>query len=363
MGTSRGGIKNPRRNAKNYIKEQAQARLTEIMPSVQQQGLNALAVDAHNILYYNRVRGGYTCTCCATEIAPLENDGTDPIEIQTTSLPFGKSEEDEEISVLYRKPLFGERGEFHTQEDEDESADDYLINDDPELSGTAGTEDSVFSGNADCGLCYRTGYIPAYQLLGQTRYFLTTHNVVAIDGYTINRDEAPHVFEDLGVGGSVAFTFTVPKFFKSVKFCLRNNHDEIYQPLYVGSQPLTLALLKSNAGKDITVSVKGEDFTHAIIEFEHDVEAVTANVSQISRNQDYSSFDTVGTVNIFLPMTIGRVESGDLIFVPTKKMVCKVIDVTYAQTADNVRFEWQANCRVLQPQEKLKNISLSRKIF
>ncbi len=360
---SGGNTSNIRRNSRNYITDQAQARLDEILPSIQQQGLNALAVDSTPILYYSRVRGGYTCTCCATEIVAvdLDDDPVTEIEIQHTLLPFGKP--NTSIFTKSKKPLFGERAEFTTQEDLDDNPEDWLIQNDPELTGSSGTTGSMFSGTIDCGICYRTGYVPGFQLANRTRLVLTTHNLTNLEGYTINRASQPHVFESLVPNSKIEFEIKLPKYFKNIYYGLRNNHEEVYQNVLLNGVPLNKAVAIANQGKTVLISVGNVDkFTHIVLEFEHDMPLLNANISQISRSTDYTNFDPIGNITVYIPMTLNRVEAGEIIYADQKKIYLKVIDVTYNQTAKNVHTEWSASCRVLQPTEPMKSIVLTRKV-
>ena len=66
--------------------------------------------------------------------------------------------------------------------------------------------------------------------------------------------------------------------------------------------------------------------------------------------------DTLGQINIILPMTIAQVSSADVVYVPSRKQTFKVTDVTYLQTARNAKLDWSAQTRIVQPNEALHNL-------
>ena len=70
--------------------------------------------------------------------------------------------------------------------------------------------------------------------------------------------------------------------------------------------------------------------------------------------------ETVSNLQAIIPPYVGACVAGDLIAAPTRNLYMKVVSVTYAQTSKMRRLEWQADCRVLQPQEALRKLFFER---
>lgn len=355
-----------RRHGRNFIDPQANKRFDECVRPYQEQGLHALGVDYFEVLLYQRAMSTQVCTCKQTEVAPPQlgiNLSLPPNVINP------KSDTDAEITIDYARPLFGTRGEatnnldytssLEFAEDDDIIDEDAL--DDDEIPTR--TSENLFSANADCGICYRTGYVPGYSLYGWDRKVLCTYNMTNIYGYHVNQSKAPHVFDKVDdEEGYVEFIMQVPRHFRRLKYCIRNNHlglvdDELFN---AAGQPLTLNDVRAAAGKEMLVRVTAEAFTHIVFEFDLGVQPVHANISQMSRSIDWTMFDTLGTMTITLPMTIKEVQSSDFIYVPSRYQVLKVTDTPFLRTAGDKTLDWSVTCRITQPQEPVKLIYQGR---
>ena len=117
----RGNIK--RRHAHNYIGEQANKRLQEIVQSAQGRELNALKVDSFEVLYYRRVDNSVRCTCQYVAAPGKEHSLVNPTSIieaegignDDVTMSFG----DEEITLDHTAPIFGTRNTAGMYEDLD----------------------------------------------------------------------------------------------------------------------------------------------------------------------------------------------------------------------------------------------------
>lgn len=334
-------------HAKNYIQQEADLRLKEVVQPYQQQGLNALGVDSYEVLLYLKKMTTTACTCK---------------EIQTTVPDIGDSEtpvvrvginQTQEISINWKRPLFGEHQDADSAQDADE-LEDYEFDD-----GVIPHSNQLMESTADCGICYRTGFVPSHELYGKHRVVLTTHNVVGTASYTIDRGRAPHVFERLHRDGYIEFELAVPKYFKSVSYSIRNNTQITDSVPYLPAGPLSLQFLKLSGGQKAIIRVNAEEFTHVVFTFDLGTDPVYANIAQLSRATDWTMFSTIGNLNVILPMTIPEMTNGSIIVVPKVGLVLTTTDTTYLRTADGSNLDWSINTRVAQPQESTTRIAKS----
>jgi hypothetical protein len=211
---------------------------------------------------------------------------------------------------------------------------------------------------ADCALCYRTGYVPGYSVYGHQRLLLTTHNIEDIAGYTIDSLQTPHKIRRVDPNnGYVMFKINIPKYFKSMRVSIRDNRTLLpYDALTtLTGVPISQGLVRSMSGSTLEVYVRSEVFTHVSVLFDLGT-TLHANFSQQSKSLDWSKFDTLGNINIVLPMTIPDLRSSDLIYVPSRGQTFSVTDVPYSRTAKDINLDWSVNTRLVQAQEAAKMI-------
>ncbi len=330
-------------HAKNYIQDEADKRLKEVTRPYQQQGLNALGVDYHEVLLFLRKMSSAACTC--REVQMETELGNAPINVTTS----GGSHE---ISIDWRRPVFGESGEHRFEEEDGTELGDYDFDDSEPVQHA----NQLIESSADCGICYRTGFLPGYEQYGKRRYVLTTYDIVDQHAYTIRRTSAPHVFQRLHQNGWVEFEITVPKYFKSVHYSIRNNVELLDNQITTQSGICDFAYLQANAGKKTRLRVSAEEFTHAVLTFDMGTDTVRANIAQMSRATDWTLFSTIGNINVILPMTIPELTNGSYIIVPKFGIALIVTDVTYLRVADGNNLDWSVNTRVSQPQEAVTRI-------
>lgn len=354
-----GSIK--RRHARNYIQEEADRRLREVVAPYQRQGLNALGVDYFEVKYYHVVRSSTVCTCQQSEIVQNYSSMQQP---KNSIIPNIVQNPDAEIVIDYSRPLFGTPGESKVAGDSyselDSEQEDFTIIDEEDPP----RENKLFSTLNTCNICYRTGLVPGYELYGYDRKVLTTYDIDRSTGYLMDTGTAPHTLKKQAALGFVDFVLEVPKYFKQVSVAVRNNQHLIKEPqLTSNNTQLQLADLENNAGRSMIIRCTEEQFTHIVFEFDLGTEKVRANLSQSSKVSDWTMFDSLGNIQIILPMTITDVATSDIIYVPSKNTTFKVSDFNYLQTAGKKNLDWQVNVRVVQPQEALKSIHLTEILF
>ena len=366
-------------HARNFVQESSQKRLDESVVPFNHQVLNSLDVDYVPIYYYSSLHTGLPCSCeqqdTLTEFDSSAPDNTEIIRDSQTStshdiiigLEGNNSYTDPNIvEVIDQSSYYSMFGDAGANDDSD---DDYDLNIEgpdpyapiePEIE-MYNSDSALFGGrNINCGLCYRTGFIPSHSLERGMRLVLTHHNIVDAVGYFVNKAQFPYRFERLDEQGYIQFNFMVPKYFANATFTIRNNLDILHDKLYYGAQIVDINLLRQLAGKSIVVNVKAKSFTHVSITFHQNIEMMRINIPNISRQLDYTMLETVSNLQAIIPPYVGACVAGDLIAAPTRNLYMKVVSVTYAQTSKMRRLEWQADCRVLQPQEALRKLFFER---
>ena len=353
-------------HARNFTHKQAAQRFQEVIPAIQETGNNALKVDAYEVLLFRRVYSTEVCTCRQTGLVTESEDGGFSGSIEEPS--FGSiPAQQNELVIDWGRSAFGEQYDHSPEPGEEtnisENDDGYEFDEDQHIDGLADPLSSGLDETPACGICYRSGFVPGYEQYGQQRTLLTTNDVVAIDGYTINRSAAPHIFEKVVDDGFVSFQLSVPKYFKAVTYSIRNNFAILDDKFYADGNFLTLAYLRANAGRVITISCAAEQFTHAQVAFDVGAEPVLANISMLSKMTDWQQFEAIGTLNVVTHTDMSDFPVGSLFIVPKKNMGLRTTDVPILRPASGQSLDWSVNTRYMQPQEQLKNIHKGFRIY
>jgi hypothetical protein len=367
-----------RMHARNFVQTSSQKRLDEVVPAYNNQITNSLAVDCVEIQYYNALHSGLPCSC-EQQDSVIDFDDNDEVEalvqyVQESSISrdivvhkqagstFGDADHIEVFDAGNANSLFGDNGaNIDSDDDYDtnvaQGSDDYAPIEE-EIEVYSG-DNSLFAGhNVNCGLCYRTGFIPSHGLQHGIRIVLTHHHVTDTLGYFLNNAEYPFRFERLGEQDSfVEFVVAVPKYHSKAVFSIRNGCNVLNDNLYTEDYSvLNQEYIRRNAGKTVTIRVCSNCFTHVSIEFHNHAEPIRANIPNVAKNLDYTMLETIGNLQVILPPNIGSVGAMDLIAIPSRNLYLKVVDITHVTTAKMRHLEWQATCRVLQPQESLRKL-------
>jgi hypothetical protein len=219
-------------------------------------------------------------------------------------------------------------------------------------------ESNAIDSSPDCGICYKTGFVPGFEHFGQSRYVFTSLDVTDLSSVTIDRRLVPHAFESLSPNSYVSFEVTVPKYFKTVRVSVRNNYDQLDDyALMLGTTPMQLSDFRNNAGKTITINVHARIFTHLVLVFDLGTDPVVASIAQLSKVTDWTKFETVGDLTVHIPNTVPELTVGSVFIVPSKHMGLRVTDVPQVRTSHGANLEWSCTARFMQPQEQIKSIS------
>ena len=164
------------------------------------------------------------------------------------------------------------------------------------------------------------------------------------------------MFERQHHEGFVEFAVDVPLFFKTVSISVRDGADIVTSDVLTGGHVVSTQDFIHNAGNIILLRVTAESFTHLVVCFDIGVDT-RISLAQLSRTTDWTLFDTVGSLEVSLPIWIPEVQTGDVIVIPERDLSLKVTDVPSLRTARGQPLDWRATVRVLQPQEPLKWIA------
>lgn len=355
MSIGRGTGSFKRKRAKNFIADQAQARLTEAIPAIQNQQQNALGVDHHEILYYSKVGSALLCTCKEAHLESEEIGSGDipPTAMQSESLA-------PDVQVDWRSPAFGTPGDSEVYGDDSLDDTDFV---DSDQQTPLNSSPAIFQADTQCGICFNTGLLPGYSLYGAQRSVFTSYDVTNIYGYFLNRASTPNAFEPLDERDCfIEFELDVPRYFVSARVSVRDNTDLVDCHIWHNGKPLSLRDLMLNAGRTIAIQVREYQFTHCIVEFDLG-KKVFANIAQITRVTDWTMYDTIGNLDVVLPVEIPLPQTGDVLVVPKRRLALKVTDVPNMKDADDNNLDWRVSTRILQPQEPLKHIAKLDKVL
>lgn len=358
MTIRRGTNYSTRRNAKNFINEEAQRRLNETVKPFNKQVTNSLFVDAVECAYYSvQDNTGRPCSCQQqhTGGTPANENTNLHIDIPETKGSGGMFE-----LMLQDTDFMGEQAERSKRSVLDVSG----AKDTPVIAAEGDFEDGLFGANSvNCGICHRIGFQPGYQLHGQQRTLLTHYDIEDMRGFQLDRSEAPHIMRRLENTGYVEYRVAVPKVFRGVRFRIYVNHAAVPDDIYrKDHRKVDLNFLRDCAGHTAVIRVLREH-THVIVEFDLGLPPMRVNLSAEQKSIDYERLETINDMTVVMPPTLSDVNPRDIIIIPSRRLALKVNDKELKITADRRPLEWSVQTRVLQPTEHIRRIHDLRKVF
>lgn len=346
---------------KTYESERLQKRLDSVIPAVQSKVEQALAIDATRCLIFKKAKFGLVCSCNRVENLPGSTDGA--------MKSVGRESDVHQNNVRIEpanKTMFG--GGSRTSAvslDEIDGAGKALI-DAVDLMTDGGEFDTGWDGGnvVNCGICYRQGVQPGFTSVGLQYVVATHHHVRKYEGYHLDQSVSPLLFRQTTKKGYVIFDITVPKYFKQVRYSIRNN-DQVYGADYrlkavVGDNMVDLnqELLDQARGTNILVGITGiETFTHCVLIFDQGVEPVQCNISEEANVLNYDQELTIGNITVVLPARVGVIEPEDILVLPDRNYVLKVMEAPKKRTSKQQSWEWVATTRPVQRKEVQFNIN------
>lgn len=363
----RGKPRNRYDRHKTYETERVQKRLDSIQKVVQSKVEQALAVDSTQIIIFKKAKMGLTCSC-----NKVTNDIMD--EQQGALKGLGRESDSTGGGVrigTVSKTMFG--GGLQTVSLDDIDMDESATMDAADMMGVdTGEEFDVKwdGGNvANCGICFRQGVVPGFSATGFIYNVMTHHQVKELSGYTLDQSTSPATFRQVRKDGFVDFDQLIPKYFTQATYSVRENErllPAFPRPMLVlnGVEvELTADNVDRFRGKYVTVRVRGvESFTHGTIIFDLGVDPVNGNISEEANILNYDQELTVGNITVVLPARSGAIEPEDLLVLPFKNYVLKVMEAPKKRTARNEQWEWVCTTRAVQRKEVQYNIFKGFKI-
>ncbi|UAW53002.1 hypothetical protein pEaSNUABM23_00220 [Erwinia phage pEa_SNUABM_23] len=357
----RGKQRNKYDRHKTYETERVQKRLNSIQEVVKSKVEQALAVDATDIVIFKKAKMGLTCSC-----NKVENDIFDNQDGALKSLGRESSSMDGGVKIgTVSKGMFGGGRQVVTLDDIDDGMNAAM--DAADLMGIdTGEEFDVKwdGGNvANCGICYRQGVVPGFVSTGYIYNVVTHHHIQNASGYTLDQSTSPATFRQQRKDSYVDFDQLIPKYFTQATYSVRLNESMLPafpRPMLVlnGVEvELTAANLEPWRGKHVTLRVKGvEAFTHCTLVFDLGVPPVKGNISEEANVLNYDQELTVGNITVVLPARSGPLEPEDILVLPFKNYVLKVMEAPKKRTARNEQWEWVCTTRPVQRKEVAYNI-------
>lgn len=348
-------------DARNFIKEQANLRLKEVVGAAQQISTNSVFVHASPIMYFARVKSGVKCNCrekvsLSGNVLPTSSDGIGGVEsvtIDASSSLFGSLKQ---LGEQYQE-INNRRGEdVDSDALDDEIAslgDDYeapaAINN---LTGGSVKLGSLFNNATDCPICLRAGTLPGYQPLGHTRHVLSSPNFVDSDGYFVDSSQTVSPMVHSGVEESfVEYELVVPLVFLEAKVGVFNGKLVSDAQLFYRGVLVDEGVLCSLKGNKIKVRVMGGDFTHAVVQFKVSSTVYKGDFPQDTRPKDYSIFDSTQPVTIVTDKSIPAISTDDIVYKEEYNSFWKVTDFEYFRLNDSTVIGWSLTARLLQDDE------------
>lgn len=347
----RGGSKHGFR-APNFIHDEARARLGEVIKPAQEKLANALQVDRYETLLYIKKMSTSFCSCQHKDILDdeLTHDAGNTAVEQLRTLPpvYSEHQRSTDVIIDYGRNPIGDFGAF-TEDSRNEDPSDYDLDDDDQTT--------MLGESPDCAICYRSGFVPGFELFGFQRNVLTTFDIKDMNSAQIERiTEGPDVIVNWTPQSFVEFLVPVPKYFQSVRYSVRLHHDILDDKLFVGQDYLTLQTLLNNRGKFVAIRCKAGRFTHIDITFDLGSETLYTNIAQFSKVIDWTKAETLNNISVVWPTRIPEMTPGSYLVLPKKGVMLKTNDTQFLREHNNNNMNWETNCRVLQPQEPVRNI-------
>lgn len=380
--------------AKNFIHEEAQARMFEVRAAVAEDYKNAIFVNGTPIWYFNKnYHGTGTCTCrkhapaadignvrpASTSLSSLtkntmEAHGANPHADGDDRLPkpstlnldtFGDT-----VALDFNTPLEWAHDETMNTDPDVDYRDNAQVEvafptadiDDlpgllPETTDATGSEgaDRVFGAAVACAVCQGTGVVNGYSLYGHDRKVLETSVVTSLCGYTVNSNAAPYEYVRENMGSDydeyVEYTWFVPGIFHNLYYGVYAGSSILDSAIIqIDGDPFTLANVRAKAGREVRIRVSGVPvLTHAVMIAELSSAPLRGDFPQMSDPHDYGLFVTTGNQTIHIPDKIATPMDGDIVMKMTDKSLWRVGDKDYFTVADNVPIGWTLNGALVQP--------------
>lgn len=394
--------------ANSRVVDVAQRAIRDITPIQQRRYANAFEVDGHESVVYHKVSTGLACSCQAHRKALatiLDEDGKmeqgHMNQLLTGGLEFVVNRYGQRGGV--REDLRQARGEdpvFPENEppqkegllpgarrlvdvdyptlDLDDDVATIMPNDEVSKIGNTGTvraqtiDDMVGDFDVDllhsdssCMVCYGTGYVGGFVVLGGWRACLSTQWVprADIDG-TVEANQTPHRF----VSTRVAFKIVIPKGLVYLDtFRVWNNFDVVDgATITIDNLPYSNQLFAAFCdGLEHTIAVEFEEptmWSHLEIQVCQTRHPALIEFPKLQEGSDSSKLNGTEDVQILASPLVPRLKRGDVIVDSTTGYTFLVSSTENWNDKNRNMHGWSANARVVQPAEMTASLPRRRKL-
>ncbi|EBY9527659.1 hypothetical protein D5P86_01590 [Salmonella enterica subsp. enterica serovar Infantis] len=363
----RGKPRNHYDRHKTYETKRVQQRLDSVQTVVQSKVEQALQVDATDVVIFKKAKMGMTCSCnkVDNDLFDEQQGGLKSLGRESDAMSGGVK-----LSTV-SKTMFGGGRQTVSLDDLDDGMSAAMDAADLMGVGTDNEHDVKWDGGnvTNCGICFRQGVVPGFISTGYVYNVMTHHTIQNIQGYTLDQSASPAALRQTRKDGYVDYDQLIPRYFTSATYSVRLN-DKLLpafpRPMLVihGVEvELTMENIDKLRGKHVTIRIRGvESFTHATIIFDLGVPTVKGNISEEANVLNYDQELTVGNITVVLPARSGAIEPEDLLVLPFKNYVLKVMEAPKKRTAKNNQWEWVCVTRPVQRKEVQYNIFKGFKI-
>lgn len=363
----RGKPRNTYSRHKTYETERVQQRLDSVQQVVQSKVEQALQVDATDIIIFKKAKMGLTCSCNKTENDVMDNMGG-------AMKSLGRESDSQSANIrigTVSKGMFGGGSQTVSLDDIDDGMNAAMDAADMMGVDTGEEFDVKWDGGnvANCGICYRQGIVPGFISTGYVYNVVTHHHIKELSGYTLDQSTSPATFRQVRKDGYVDFDQLIPKYFTSGTYSIRENERMLPafpRPMLLlnGVEvELTAENINKFRGQHVTIRVRNvETFTHATLIFDLGVPVVKGNISEEANVLNYDQELTVGNITVVLPARCGPMDPEDILVLPFKNYVLKIMEAPRKRTAKNEQWEWVCTTRPVQRKEIAYNIFKGYKI-
>lgn len=364
----------------------ARRALNDLAAIQQRKHANAFEVDSYESVIYTRLNSGMPCSCMAHRKAVaslLDEDGKmpqgtinefltggmsfkvnrygqrnnrmteEPADLadgeQTKALPDGQRRivEGEYLAINlddeFATHVDSEGGEAINGRVRPQTVDDLVADFDTDLALDTST----------CTVCYGTGFVGGYTVLGGWRQSLSTQWETKVVTGLIETNQTPHAF----YATQADFTITLPRGFVFLDtFRVFNNKDRVAPTaILLDNLPYSVELFAAFCdGRQHTISVQFEEptyFTHLEVQVCQTRHPTRIDFPKFTRGSDLSVTDPTEAVSVNVSPLVPMLSPSDIIVESTFGKAFMVTSVEgWNDSHRNVQ-GWAAQARVLQESE------------
>jgi hypothetical protein len=381
----------------------ARSALDGLIPAIQEQQHNALAVDGYPVVFYKKLNGGLRCTCVTADpgaengetnelptepgMKVLRPDGSgtelyiqqtlhgaavriDPYTSRKTDTRTNPQRTFPHSPHLQSQSKTAKRGKQDDplgQQVEPFDTDD-LFN----AEGLAAINSSLLGANAveGCGVCLGTGFVGGYQPLNGWRQVFDCQYPSIVRGASIQIEEHPNRFNCNG-GGTVQFEIALPVGAHAVD-CVRlwNNGQQVTADIqfeihdgsgWIGLTADTLLGNCNGTPKQIKVmALEDLVFTHLEIQLDLNTGPLYVGWPRQTESQDLTLAENLDPVQIVLSPYIPSVRMFDVVAEQKNGRPWLITNSTDLTDRELSPHAWEATARLIQKHEYTFNLFVRR---